>query len=161
MKAKVYIETSIPSFYCEIRKEPDMVARRQWTRDWWAGASSRYTLVSSSATIEELEGGDYPTKKECLELIEGLPILPVKPAIAEIVKVYMKHHLMPKDPVGDALHLAIASYYKCEFLLTWNCQNLANANKFGHIKRINALLDLFVPTLVTPLQLRGVEDEPE
>jgi len=47
------------------------------------------------------------------------------------------------------------------FLLTWNCQNLANANKFGHIKRIKALLDLFVPTLVTPLQLRGVEDEAE
>jgi HTH-type transcriptional regulator / antitoxin HigA len=26
---------------------------------------------------------------------------------------------MPKDPLGDALHLALASYHKCDFLLTW------------------------------------------
>jgi hypothetical protein len=34
-KSKIYIETSIPSFYHEIRTEPDMIARREWTRFWW------------------------------------------------------------------------------------------------------------------------------
>ena len=34
MKKRVYIETTIPSFYVEIRQEPDMVARRGWTREW-------------------------------------------------------------------------------------------------------------------------------
>ncbi len=34
-KPRVYIETTIPSFYFEIRKEPEMVARRLWTRRWW------------------------------------------------------------------------------------------------------------------------------
>ena len=62
---------------------------------------------------------------------------------------------MPDDPVGDALHLAIASYHKCDFLLTWNCRHLANANKFGHIRRVNTLLGLYVPLLVTPLELLG------
>ena len=64
---------------------------------------------------------------------------------------------MPRDPVGDALHLALASYHKCDFLLTWNCKNLANANKFGHIRRINGLLGLYTPNIVTPLEL--LEDE--
>ena len=66
---------------------------------------------------------------------------------------------MPNDPVGDALHLALASYYKCDFLLTWNCRHLANANKFDHIRRINTLLGLFVPSLVTPLELLGEHDD--
>ena len=57
---------------------------------------------------------------------------------------------MPKDPKGDALHLALASYHNCRFLLTWNCQHLANANKFEHIRHINTLLGLFVPILTTP-----------
>ena len=35
MKPKVYIETSIPSFYYEERPAPDMVARRLWARQWW------------------------------------------------------------------------------------------------------------------------------
>ena len=48
--------------------------------------------------------------------------------------------------------LALA-YRKCEFLVTWNCQHLANANKFGHIRRVNSLLGLYVPVLATPLEL--------
>ena len=48
--------------------------------------------------------------------------------------------IMPADPGGDALHLALASYHKWDFLVTWNCQHLANANKFGHIRRVNAIL---------------------
>ncbi len=63
--------------------------------------------------------------------------------------------LMPKDPLGDVLHLALASYQKSDYLLTWNCKNLANANKFMHIKRINTLLGLHVPILTTPLELMG------
>lgn len=62
---------------------------------------------------------------------------------------------MPRDPFGDALHLALASLHKMDYLLTWNCQNLANANKATHIRRINTLLGLHVPLLTTPLELRG------
>ena len=59
------------------------------------------------------------------------------------------------------VHLTLASHHKCDFLVTWNCRHLANANKFGHIRRVNALLGLFVPALVTPLELFGGSDETE
>jgi hypothetical protein len=59
MKPKVYIETSIPSFYYEARTEPDMVARRDWTREWWSYASDNYVLVTSLAVdISEKECRD-------------------------------------------------------------------------------------------------------
>ena len=62
---------------------------------------------------------------------------------------------MPKDELGDALHLAIVSFHKMYFLLTWNCQHLANANKRDHIRRINERLKIFTPELVTPYELIG------
>ncbi len=73
--------------------------------------------------------------------------------IEDIVSIYIKNKIMPENVVGDAIHLAIAFYYKCDFLLTWNCKHLANANKFEHIKFINNKLGLYVPVLTTPLQL--------
>jgi hypothetical protein len=88
-----------------------------------------------------------------------VPLVPVVPAIAEIVETYIRHEVMPADPGGDALHLALASYHKCDFLVPWNCRHLANANKFGHIRRVNTMLGLFVPALVTPLELLGGDDE--
>jgi len=158
MKAKVYIETSIPSFYYEVRLEPEMVARKQWTQQWWAQAKNNYSLVTSVAVLNELNRGNFPNKDRGIELIADLPFLSLEPAILDIGDTYIAHKLMPADPGGDALHLAIASYHKCDFLLTWNCRHLANANKFGHIRRVNTLLGLFVPQLVTPLELMGDSD---
>ncbi len=106
--------------------------------------------------IEELERGTFPNKRDAIDLIKSVPILPAPDEILEIVETYILHKLMPGDPRGDALHLAFASYFKCDFLLTWNCRHLANANKFGHIRKINAMLGLYVPMLVTPMELLGV-----
>ena len=161
MKSRIYIETSIPSFYHEVRGEPEMVARRGWTRQFWDDAVKDYSLVTSVAVLDELEKGDFPNKERSLELVGELPLVPVEPEISEIVEVYINQKVMPRDPSGDALHLALASYHKCDFLLTWNCRHLANANKFGHIRRVNVMLGLYVPLLVTPLELLGGLDEIE
>jgi len=159
MRPYVYIETSIPSFYFEDRTAPEMVARRDWTRQWWGHAAGSYQLVTSAAVIAELSRGNFPNRDRCLELMAPIPVVTMDPAALDIVKAYIANQVMPNDPVGDALHLALSSYHKCDFQLTWNCRHLANANKFGHIRRINNLLGLFVPALVTPLELLGDEYE--
>ena len=153
MRRRVYVETSILSYYCEIRKDPESITKRQWTRDWWDNHRQNYEVVISPSVIDELERGDYPTKGETLRLVQGIPLLEITDEIEDIVAEYLSHKLMPKDPAGDALHLALASYYQCHFLLTWNCEHLANANKFEHIRHINTLLGLFVPTIITPYEL--------
>ena len=160
-KPCVYVETTIPSFYYEERTASGIVARREWTRMWWEIGADDYDLVSSAAVLDELAGGISGRAAKPLALVRDLLLLSVDSAIAEIVQAYIRHKLMPADPGGDALHLALASYYKCDFLVTWNCQHLANANKFGHIRRVNAMLGLFVPALVTPLELLGGRDEAE
>jgi predicted nucleic acid-binding protein len=132
-----------------------MIARRDWTRDWWDNSRQNYLIVTSEAVLDELTRGDFPNKDQALALIGGVPLLEIDDSVTEIVEAYIQHHLMPQNPLGDALHLAIASYHKCDFLLTWNCKHLANANKFDHIRRVNMLLGLYVPKLVTALELLG------
>ena len=117
MKSSVYIETSIPSFYYEVRSEPDNVSRREWTRQWWNEQLANYDAYTSEAVIDELEGGMFPGRDDALKLIERLPLLDINEPIADIVETYISHHIMPNDPAGDALHLAIASFHKCDFLV--------------------------------------------
>jgi predicted nucleic acid-binding protein len=159
MKARIYVETTVPSFYYEVRDEPEMVARCDWTRQWWQRAIADCQLLTSVPVLDELERGDFPNREDCLRLIAPLPLLAVEPAVLEIVQTYIARRVMPRNPVGDALHLALASHHRCDFLATWNCKHLANANKFAHIRRVNTLLGLFVPALVTPLELLEVDDE--
>ena len=161
MRRRIYVETSIPSFFHEVRTEPDMVSRREWTNHWWARAVGRDELVTSEAVLNELGRGGHPRREDCLALLSGLSLLPIDRAIAETIEAYLSHHLMPRDPLGDALHLALASHHRCDFLVTWNCRHLANANKFDHIRRVNGILGLFVPAIVTPLELLGDDNEQE
>jgi len=153
MPKVVYLETSFFSFLYDERLAPAIAARRGWTEEWWTLHRGSYELMTSTAVIAELERGEMTHRQRALDLALTLPAVAMNDEAAEVVAVYVERRLMPKDPLGDALHLALASVHKCDFLLTWNCQNLANANKFGHIRRVNTLLGLQVPSLVTPLEL--------
>lgn len=150
-----YIETTIPSFYHEVRSEPEMVARRDWTRQWYDAAVISDRIVSSAAVLDELRRGNFHGREDCIEMLNTMEMLELNESVLEIVEAYLANKLMPADPFGDALHLALATYHRCDFLVTWNCQHLANANKFGQIRRINGMLGLFTPELVTPLELLG------
>jgi hypothetical protein len=155
---RIDVETTVPRFYHERRSSADMIARRDWTQQWWARAKDRDELVTSAPVLDELKQGEFPARDESLRLLEPLTLLPVEHAILDIVQAHVAHRLMPRDPGGDALHLALASFHRCDFLVTWNCRHLANANKFDHIRRVNGRLGLFVPSLVTPLELLGDDD---
>jgi hypothetical protein len=157
MPGKIYIETTIPSFYFNTRKDNANLARQRWTEKWWDKIAHKQNIVSSFAVIQELEDSGYPADKrtKCLAMLQPLPLLAETPGIQKIVQHYIAHRLMPKDPSGDALHLAIASYYGREFLVTWNCIHLANPLKAGHICRINDRLGLPTPAMTTPMNLLG------
>lgn len=110
-------------------------------------------LVTGAPVIAELSRAPEMKKENCLELMKDLPLLDYQEAVDKIVNTYIIQKLMPRDAYGDAAHLALASFHKCDFLITWNCRNIANANKFDHIGRVNDMLGLSTPKLVTPFQL--------
>ena len=154
MSQLIYVETSIPSFYYETRTSVQLQARREWTQEWWELARWRDALVTSPVVIAELEETPDPAKrKQMLDLIAGLPRLTYTDEIDAIVEAYFAHKLMPLDSGGDAHHLALASFHRCDILITWNCKHLANGNKSGHIHLVNNALGLHTPQLITPLEL--------
>ena len=155
MKRAVYIETTVFSFYYDLR--PKSAFRRQITREWWRSQKQNFDLYTSRFTVEEVSEPVYPVWEKVAGLARGLTLLDITPEIAGIVKAYIDHKLMPKDDAGDAAHLAVASYHEVDYLMTWNCRHLANANKFEHIRKINQRLGLLTPEIVTP-ELLFVEE---
>lgn len=150
MAKTVYIETSVPSAYVSRRSDAGSVHRRAVTRRWWHEQAAAYDLVTSQATIAELSAGDYPGKDEALALVETLPILDVTTQTDAIAELYIMHKVMPSPVSGDASHLAIASLFEADVLLTWNLRHLANPSKVEHIAAINRRIGLVTPLIVSP-----------
>lgn len=158
MKPRVYIETTIPSFFHTLRTDAESVARMHWTRQWWSEYAPQFELLTSPAVILELQRGSTEKTTERLKLVSDLRLLEINDAVERIVAAYIDRRVMPNDPGGDALHLAIASYYRLDVLLTWNCRHLANPNKIQSIRVVNGELGLPMPLLTTPLNYVGGDD---
>lgn len=81
----VYIETSIVSY---LRQRPCaqvvMAARQLLTHKWWNDERSKYDLVASQYVIDEASAGDPTLASERLESLDGVPLLPLDPAIAQV-----------------------------------------------------------------------------
>lgn len=157
MRPTVYLDATIPSFYYEDRPGNVIQAWRQITVEFWQHARDNYQLVVSDETIRELEEFGYPEQKrrKCLDLVAGLPRVSLIPEIKELAAYFAKEGAMPVNDLGDALHLAFATWSRIEYLLTWNCKHLANANKFEHFRVLTMRRRLEAPLIVTPQQLLG------
>ena len=151
----VYLDTSFVSFYFDQR--PEFQFFRKATNEWWEKRSSEFYICSSVVARNELEKGEYPHKKEALDLLKKIAILPINEQVIDIAWYYIKHYLAPKENIdeflGDALHTAICAFYKVDYLLTWNQQHPANVNKLRQLKIMNGRLGLSTPEIITPTQL--------
>ena len=115
--------------------------------------ASSYQLFISDTVLQELNSGAHPLKMEIIEFVSTIPLLPPNQDIERLVELYINNHIMPRSLVGDAVHLAYASYYDIKYLLTWDSNHLANANKWKHIQAINSRLGLSTPEIVMPIEL--------
>lgn len=151
MNNTCYIETTIPSFYFD--KRQDCSWQHEVTRAWWDSQRFFFQCYTSTFTLLEVQNSNYPNKEKVVELTQSIELLSFPEEIDEIIEVYISNFVMPKDALGDAAHLAVASYHSMDYLLTWNCKHLANALKFDHIQKINLKLGLITPMIITPKQL--------
>jgi hypothetical protein len=156
MKAKLYLETTIPS-YLVGRPSRDLLvaAHQQITRDWWELRRSVFDVYVSELVVQEVRAGNADLAGRRLEVLTGVPILPVNGEILRLAEALVAEGPIPRKAAGDAAHIAIATVYGCEYLLTWNCRHIANAELQRAIRRVIAGYGYDTPGLCTPEELMG------
>ncbi len=155
MPKRIYIETTIPSSYYTLRTDEESLVKQRLTRQWWHEYAKLSTLTSSTAVATELSRGEREAAQKRLDLLAGIELFVPTVEITQITQIYIDRLIMPKEPQGDALHLAFATFHQVDALLTWNCAHLANPNKFDFIIKINQELGLPTPILTTPTDYLG------
>ena len=110
--SRIYIETTIPSFYYEVRTDATTVARRQWTREWFDMSILFDEIVTSAAVLDELERGTFPGRADAILLIQKITPLQITEDIRQIVREYIDRKLMPAGrPRGHSAGLNL----RCDF----------------------------------------------
>jgi predicted nucleic acid-binding protein len=152
----VYIETSVVSF---LVSSPSRLVETAWrqklTRDWWRLRRPLFHCVTSDAVLAEAREGDATQSRLRLEVLAGLTTLRVNAAAETLAEELVARGLLPAGAGMDALHLALATVYRADYLLTWNCKHLANAVILRQLHCQADKAGCRLPEVCTPQQLMG------
>ncbi len=156
----VYIETSIVS-YLTARPTSDLLAAawQKTTVDWWETQRGRFSLYTSDVAIEEAGKGDTEAAARRLEVLSGIPILPITRPIVELSKVLLQRRALPAKALDDALHIAVSAVHGVDYLLTWNCRHLDNAETKPIVRSVCTIHGHTSPEICTPQELMGVFED--
>lgn len=156
MKKRVYIETSVVS-YLTARISRDLIAagHQQMAQEWWDKRRGDFGLVASQFVWDEAAEGDPEAAGKRLALLKPVPFLEVRDDVINLASALVAEVPLPPKAARDALHIAVAAVNGVEFLLTWNCAHIANAEIKGRIQAICWEHGCECPNICTPEELLG------
>ncbi|HNQ14240.1 MAG TPA: PIN domain-containing protein [Pyrinomonadaceae bacterium] len=146
MKHSLYLETSVVGAYLD-NGEP---FRRDLTIRWWEHELSEYRVFSSILVRRELEHVAEPHRTGYLKLVAPLEELEIVDEVAILAEGYVSRGIFHRRFLADAVHVALASFHKIDYLVTWNFGHLANVRKQARIRLFNTAAGFFSPVVVTP-----------
>lgn len=157
-KPSVYVETSIISYLTAPPSRDLIVAgHQQLTTEWWRRRRHSFQVVASPLVLREALLGNPEAAQKRQAVIAGLPLLQIRPEARELARRFVDGGPLPSKAEADAAHISLAAVHGVEYLLTWNCKHIANAEMQPALTRIANAQGYTLPILCTPEQLMGEE----
>ena len=149
--ATVYLETSFFSACVWDRKDPKSLARQDESRRWWVQQRKHHELCVCAEVLRELSDAKFRNREQALALTAGVRQLQITDDVVGFAKVLVREHVMPGPAEeGDAVHVAAATVYRVEYMLSWNVKHLANIRKVAHLREVSRRAGLIPPAILTP-----------
>jgi len=158
MKRKVYIESSVVSYYTG-RPSRDVViaGRQQSTQDFWPLLSHDLVPHVSALVVKEAGEGDPEISRKRLDAIGRFSVLATTPDAERLAQKILDGHGIPKECPEDALHVAIATVAGMDFIVTWNFSHINNPFTTTMIRQIVENAGYECPEIVPPEAFLGDE----
>jgi predicted nucleic acid-binding protein len=156
MTSTVYLETSVISYLAATPSRDLLTAAHQHvTHLWWHARRSSFEIFVSQLVHDECLAGDPDAAERRTVLLADLPLLDIDSEVSALAQFLAQMVPLPEKAAADALHIAVAVRHGIDYLLTWNCTHIANAELRPRIDRACTARG-YVPTvLCTPEELIG------
>ncbi len=129
----MYLETSFVSYLAaaiQQRASNDVnTSHRQLASlRWWTQHREQFGLFVSGTVLRECSTGHSDAVTHRLRVLASAELLADNHEIIELTaRLVEPLGPLPRKAEADATHIAFASVYGCEYLLTWNFKHIANA----------------------------------
>lgn len=160
-RLRIYLDTSVINFlYAD-----DVPDFRRVTEEFFAEYATKNDLYGSDVLLRELDRDpDQGRRKKHMEVLRDHDVM-ILPSdkddqIVHLADAYMQHGIVPAKKRDDALHVAYATVFEMDVLLSWNFKHLANIRREARFVVVNQAEGYWrSPRIVSPLEVEDEEDE--
>jgi hypothetical protein len=92
-----------------------------------------------------------------LAALDGFTILESTTKASELVDALISDGALPSIAIDDAAHVAYAAVHNIDYLVTWNCRHIDNAEAKPLIRSVCTVHGYTCPEICTPEELMGGE----
>ncbi len=154
-KHKIYIETSVVSYYVAERSENIRIAGHQLsTIDMWKQLS-KFDVYISDIVLDEISKGSEEQSLTRLNTVEGFNILDLDKKAKDLSDLLLTNNAIPAKCPEDALHIAVTAVNNIDFIVTWNFKHINNPFMKTKIREIIKDAGYKCPIMCSPEELIG------
>ena len=155
MKSKIYIETSVVSYYVAERSNDIRIAGHQLsTIDMWKQLSN-FDVYISDIVLDEIEKGSREQSQIRLKAVEHFNILDFDEKTKALSDLLLSKKAIPVKCPEDALHIAITAVNRIDIIVTWNFKHINNPFMKDKIREIIKGAGYKCPIMCSPEELIG------
>jgi len=135
-KLKLYLETSVWNFYFA----DDAPEKKEITLKFFNQVKQgEYEIFISDIVFSEIAAASDEKNAQLSELItEYQPKeLYVNDDVLLLAEKYIQEGALPERAEFDSKHVAIATFYEIDALISWNLKHLANFKRMEKINSVN------------------------
>ena len=152
-KLKLYLETSVWNFYFA----DDAPEKKEVTRQFFEQVEKgEFEIFISDMVFREIAKASEKKQALLSDLINTCKPkeLEITTEIIQLADTYLHELALPEKAVDDSRHVAVATVYEMDALISWNLKHLANLKRMEKINGVNLKEGYFKKLeLITPMEV--------
>ena len=151
-KLQIYLDTSVigGSFDDEFKEHSIRLIKNIKT--------DTITGVISEITISELEKAPDFVKKDFECYKEKLEVIQITEEIKQLAENYIEENIVTEHFYEDALHIACATVYQVDLLVSWNFKHIVNFNRIIQFNAVNLMNGYKNLQIFSPMEVLNDEE---
>lgn len=145
---RIYLDTSILSAINDLR-EPEKIHE---TKAFFNKTKKERLCISTLVLTEANEINNPKRRQEIYDITNGLEVLEITDDVVRCSDFYIKHGLIPKTHVEDALHLACATINNIKILASWNYKHIVKLKTRQLVNALNILQGYNNIEIISPME---------
>ncbi len=115
----------------------------------------KFTVFISELVLREIDNASATKKKLLLSLIKTYNplLLRITEECMALMEKYMERSIFPSKYRDDALHIAIASVYDMDVVVSWNLEHMVKLKTRREVRAINIVENYREIEICTPMEV--------